>query len=278
MTEQQAAEAPEVEAGEPESLESIAREAGWKPAEEWKGDPPPGGFLSPAQYVKAQAQKASSLSKELSQFRKETERRIERMERQSKAKQEAEREALHKEYNHWIKMAVKAGNTEQFERLTKEKEALDAKAADEPPSLDDMDDDDFVQAFSEAFEPAYPRLQTRFFQDGHAWLLDDDADPEALQTYADILSGDGAFADNLEKADRILRKAFPDKYASEADEPERKTPKRAPVLAPGGRSAKTGGYAARLTPEQRQIAQRNVAEGLFGSIEEWAEVRFRGES
>lgn len=255
-----------------ETLESVARSAGWKPESEWKGDPPPGGFLPPAQFLKAQKTKADSLSRELSQFRKETDRRIERMERQSKAQREREMADLHREYDLYIKAAAKAGDDTEYERLIAEKATLDEQDDDAP-----QDEETIIKGFVEAFEPSYPRLQKTFFDEGHAWLLDDDADPDAMRIYIDAMSADGPFADNLERAEKALRRAYPESYADE-EKPEERPQRRVPVLSPGGRGSRTDSYSARLTPAQREIAQRCVKDGLYGSVEEWAEVRFKGES
>ena len=56
MSEEEVVEAPEVteEVSEPtpEGIEVIAREYGWKPEDEWKGNPPKDGFKSAHEFVK----------------------------------------------------------------------------------------------------------------------------------------------------------------------------------------------------------------------------------
>jgi hypothetical protein len=94
-----------------------------------------------------------------------------------------------------------------------------------------------------------------------------------------------ALGDALDKTDRALRKAYPDRYETEDDdmdeepEPKPKNGKRVPVLVSGSKGAGGGVSAAsRLSPAQREIGARFVKEGLFGSLEEYAEQRIKLES
>ncbi len=287
LLEQEAPAPAAVEAPEPKAddLETVARELGWKPETEWKGAPPEGGFASAAEFIRSQRSKAKNVEKELKKLRSDTEKRIKRMEEQSAKQRAKELADLHKEYDWYIREAVKKGDDATEQKLIKERDAkvAEAKELDEPEEDDEapsIDEDEFVEKFT----PAYPQVQKRFYNDGHAWILEDDADPDAMRVMLDYVDSGIPFADALEKADKALRKAYPDKYADEDDdmddEPEEKpAKKRVPVLAPGGRGAGGGVSAAsRLSPAQREIGARFVREGLFGSLEEYAEQRIKLES
>lgn len=276
----QVADAPEAK---PDDLETVARELGWKPETEWKGAPPEGGFASAAEFIRSQRSKAKNVEKELKKLRTDTEKRIKRMEEQSAKQREKEIAELHSEYDWYIRKAIKEGDEATEKKLIRERDAKVAQAEDVEDADDEpeADEDDYIENFT----PSYPQVQKRFYNEGHAWVLDDDADPDAMRVVLDYVDSGIPFADALEKADKALRKAYPDRYEAEDedmdDEPEEKPKngKRVPVLAPGGRG--TGGgvsAASRLSPAQREIGARFVKEGLFGSLEEYAEQRIKLES
>lgn len=276
----QVADAPEAK---PDDLETVARELGWKPETEWKGAPPEGGFASAAEFIRSQRSKAKNVEKELKKLRTDTEKRIKRMEEQSAKQREKEIAELHSEYDWYIRKAIKEGDEATEKKLIRERDAKVAQAEDVEDADDEpeADEDDYIENFT----PSYPQVQKRFYNEGHAWVLDDDADPDAMRVVLDYVDSGIPFADALEKADKALRKAYPDRYETEDDdmddEPEEKPKngKRVPVLAPGGRG--TGGgvsAASRLSPAQREIGARFVKEGLFGSLEEYAEQRIKLES
>lgn len=270
-------------APEPNDLEKVARELGWKPESEWKGEPPKGGFASAADYIRSQRDHAKNVEKELKKLRTDTDKRIKRMEEMSAKQREKEAKAIHEEYDWWIREAIKKGDDTKEAALIKERDAKvkEAEAVEDKEEGEaDLTEDDWI----EQFQPAYPQLQKRFYEDGHSWILDDDADPDAMRTVLDFVDSGVPFAEALEKADRALRKAYPDNYtadeedeADEQDEPKPRT-KRMPVLASGAKAA--GGKvsaASRLTPAQRAIGARFVEQKLFASLEEYAEERLKQE-
>ena len=261
-----------------DDLETIAREVGWKPEAEWKGEPPEGGFLSPAEFIRHQKVKRDVLAKEISSLRRDTEKRIKRMEEKTAKQREKEISELHEEYNFLIRKAIKEGDEDQEIALIKEREAkvkeAEAIGKDEPE--DEITEDKWI----EQFQPSFPEVQKRFYNEGHAWILEDDADPDAMRLMLDFVDSGVPFAEALEKTDRALRKSYPERYEDDMDEQDEKPArKRVPVLAPGGRG--NGGNvsaASRLTPAQRQIGQRFVDQKLFANLEEYAEQRLKLES
>lgn len=276
----QVADAPEAK---PDDLETVARELGWKPETEWKGAPPEGGFASAAEFIRSQRSKAKNVEKELKKLRTDTEKRIKRMEEQSAKQREKEIAELHSEYDWYIRKAIKEGDEATEKKLIKERDAKVAQAEDVEDADDEpeADEDDYIENFT----PSYPQLQKRFYGEGHAWVLEDDADPDAMRVILDYVDSGIPFAEALEKAGPALKKAYPEQYAAEDEdmddevEEKPKNGKRVPVLAPGGRG--TGGgvsAASRLSPAQREIGARFVKEGLFGSLEEYAEQRIKLES
>lgn len=272
-----------------EDVETIAREMGWKPETEWKGEPPEGGFASAAEFIRSQRQHTKNVERELKKLKSDTEKRIERIEKKAAKDREAAVEkaieSIHDEYNWWIRKAIKDGDESEEQRLTRERNAQIEKAKeagepDEEEGEDEVPEDEWV----EKFKPAYPEVQKRFYADGHSWILDDEADPDAMRVVLDFVDSGIPFAEALEKADRALRKAYPEHYESEddvdeEDEPPRKNGKRVPVLSPGGRG--NGGNvsaSSKLSAEQRAIGMRFVKEGLFASLEEYAEQRLKLEA
>jgi hypothetical protein len=264
-----------------DDLETVARELGWKPETEWKGDPPEGGFASAAEFIRSQRTRAKNVEKELKKLRSDTDKRIKRMEEQSAKERAKAIDDLHKEYDWYIREAVKKGDDATEQKLIKERDAKLAEAKEVETAEDEpeADEDEYIANFT----PSYPQVQKRFYSEGHAWILDDDADPDAMRVMLDYVDSGIPFADALEKADKALRKAYPERYEGEDmdDEPEEKPKngKRVPVLVSGSKG--TGGTvsaASRLSPAQREIGARFVREGLFGSLEEYAHERLKVES
>jgi len=263
-----------------DDVEAIARELGWKPESEWKGKPPEKGFASAADYIRSQRDHAKNVEKEMKKLRSETDKRIKRMEDQTAKQREREIAEIHEEYDWWIRDAIKKGDDGREKALIKERdgkvkqaEAVEEKeeAADEPATEEE---------WVEAFQPAYPELQKRFYGEGHAWVLDEDADPDAMRIVLDFVDSGVPFAEALEKSARALKKAYPDRYEEDEDmdeEPEEKpAKKRVPVLASGAKAGGSGVSAAsRLSPAQRTIGAKFVKDGLFGSLEEYAEERLK---
>jgi len=263
-----------------DDVEAIARELGWKPESEWKGKPPEKGFASAADYIRSQRDHAKNVEKEMKKLRSETDKRIKRMEDQTAKQREREIAEIHEEYDWWIRDAIKKGDDGREKALIKERdgkvkqaEAVEEKeeAADEPATEEE---------WVEQFQPAYPELQKRFYADGHSWVLDDDADPDAMRIVLDFVDSGVPFAEALEKSARALKKAYPDRDEEDEDmdeEPEEKpAKKRVPVLASGAKAGGSGVSAAsRLSPAQRTIGAKFVKDGLFGSLEEYAEERLK---
>lgn len=265
-----------------DDLETVARDLGWKPETEWKGEPPPGGFATAAEFIRSQRDRAKGVEKELKKLRADTEKRIKRMEEQSAKQREKEIAELHSEYDWYIRKAIKDGDEATEKKLIKERDAKVAEAEE----VEDADEDDATvtdeEEWIEKFTPSYPQVQKRFYNEGHAWILDDDADPDAMRVMLDYVDSGIPFADALEKADKALRKAYPEKYASEDDvddEPAPKPAKKMPVLLSGSRGGASGVSAAsKLSASSREVGARLVREGLFGSLEEYAEERLKLES
>lgn len=285
----------QTENGQDNDIETLARELGWKSEDEWKGDPPDGGFASAADFLRSQGSHSKNLKKQLDKLERETQRKIERIEKRAKEKAEKEAEerieAIHQEYDILLRKAVKAGDEEQAAKIVRAKEQAlkDAQGGEdeeedeaEPGAFEGVSDEQFV----ETFEPSYPRLQKSFWNK-HAWVLNEDSEEadEALQLAVDYMNSGVPMTEALEKAEASFSKSFADRYDTEEDDMDEEevetapTPKkRVPVLAPGGRrGGATGSLVSRMTPEQHKIAERNIKDGLYGSKEEWAKIRFAGE-
>lgn len=282
-------ETEEAEPATPEAtIESLAREAGWKSKDEWKGPPPKDGFQEPADYLRSRASRADSLGKELAKFRKDTEKRIKRMEAQSEARRTREIAQLRTEYDQHIRQAVRAGDEDEFERLSKEKAELESLVDDlrEDPEADEDEDSEAAAAKEqqaiERWQPASPGIQKAFWKD-HLWALEDDADPDALRIVLDCVDNSGlSLPEALEKADQRLRRFYADKYvvdepeetetALESDEDVPPPKKRVPVLATAARAATGPGLTTRLTAEQRAAGERFVKDGLFPNLTAYAKA------
>lgn len=148
MTEEAAAQAEVVEQAPARDFEAEARQAGWVPEAEFKGERKPAVFVDAETFVKRGEELIPFIrkeNKELKQQLDETKadfaKRLERMEKVSAKTFEAQQRAHEAEINR-IKSemlsAVEAGDKAEYTRLDKAKDALEKAApkAEEPEKVD----------------------------------------------------------------------------------------------------------------------------------------------
>ena len=162
---QEAPEALEQTENEAEpSAEDIARERGWKPREEWKGDVPSNFMDDPAQYNEVFENSNPRLKQEVEQLRKQLDEFSgfrDQLEQRFKAEKEAEMRALRDE----LRQTASTGDVAKFDKLMERQEQLQAEAA---PQRDEQADFRAWQAEngwyvpgSEEFDPERAALADR---------------------------------------------------------------------------------------------------------------------
>lgn len=287
--------APEIqaEASEDEpSIEDIALEAGWTPAEKWKGDPQK--HVGPAEFMRRMAKSQKSLTGKLTEREQaladresEFQLRLERLEKTAKAATKRQVEQVEAHYQQKLEEAIEAGDKAAVKRTLDERDEAIEKLEDEgPPVVTD-------QQFIENFKPMHASVQKTFWQE-HAWVLEDDDDNEAFGAVEEIIQDEvdkqtggkrmpnaAEMANALEAAEKYLKRAHKGRYETDEDEdmeedepaPVKRKTKRVPVLAGGGRSGQRG-LAGKLPPEAIKAADEGVKDKLWADREEYAKIYF----
>lgn len=246
---------------DPEIVERAIK-YGWKSPDDWKGDPPEQGFVSPEDYlekphvqVKILREQNEALSKSVQEIEarsKDTYDRMDKMYREAAERRKEAHEAEKARIREEMRVAASEADTERYETLEKEYDNL-------PPP--ETADDGFDLAGWKAANP---------------WL---DTDPLAKAyalAVANQVAGVGGGAEQqATAAEREVRKRFPELF-EKAEAPPPPKPSR---VDGGGLAALSGkSMGDRLPPEALAQAKVDVADGLYGSVNDWAKVYFEDET
>lgn len=266
VSSQEAEKAPE------RDWEAEARVSGWVPEEEFKGDKRPAKFLSAEEFVRRGEEitpfikrENQRLKEELEAERKATAERFARMEKMQAETLKRQADA-HKAELDRIKAqkreAAAAGDVKEFDRLEAAQADLEKKApkADAPP-------------------PEVPPALLKFKEANPWYETDSDLTDFALAVSQRLAQDNPAITleDNLRQTVERVKKAFPHKF----EEGKKETTKPAAnghAAVDGGSSfpaAKVkSGPGSKLNAEEKSQAEKDVAAGLYKSVDEWATVYY----
>jgi hypothetical protein len=235
--------------------EAEARQHGWTPQEEFKGDPD--RWTDAETFVKRADEVMPLLKKQNSNLKAQIDQLNRTVKRLAKAEQSAYENAI-KELNDRAENAVESGDIETYRKVNADLTKLQKEAtADVDPKAQDA-------AALDAFDA---------FRENNTWF-----DKGALASASEVEVEARLYADRL--AEKYARQGLPnemepsDFFAKIAEETEarfpllkaKKTREKPPsavagVTAPGaGRSSKTG---ANLPPEARRQAERFFNQGII---------------
>lgn len=251
------------EGDEPTEIERIAMEGGWKPKDQWKGP----GWKPAEEFLRHTAKAAKDSRREA----RDLTERLGALEATSRVTLDRQADAIRAEAKRLKDAAIAKGGKDAIAEV----EEIEKIAADELAKLE-----------TDAKPQKLTALDRRAFAD-HAWMYDDESfsDPDlkadaddAIETYTDtfnrVLKTTGDPAEAHERAGKAVRKAHPDRYEADEEKPEKKPGRRAPDLARGNTSSREGGrnLTAKLGAPEMAAARDAVKRGIYGSVEEWAEV------
>lgn len=250
-----------------ETAEDKASRQGWRPQEEFKGDPdkwvPAEEFLRRGEelmpFLKANS---ARLEKAQEQSRKEIaelKRTIREFgEYHSKTEQRAYERAM-KDLADKQAAAVEANDLATVQETTKEIAELTREVATKPAPKAAKQDEE--PGFAEALEA---------WEDKHAsWLGKDDAMTAAAVRFSDKLAAEGVSKiDALPKIERMMKEAFPHKF--------RNANRDAPAAVAGDtRAARTNGKSwSDLPADAKAQGDRFIKQGLIKSREDYAKDYF----
>lgn len=250
-------------------FESEAREMGWVPQDEWRGDPnrwsdaktfvEKGETFIP--FLQADRRK---LQEKLEAKDAEFEQRLKRMEAMSTKREEAIKAQFDNELQrirNEQRAAVADGDTEKFDALERQRESLSKQSADAFRVEDD--------------EPADPHKsyekKVADWAAENPWYNENFELATKAENYSQFLMRRNPgmqLEDNLRMTAEYIRKEHPEAYGGK---PQRRSPvDSGPQFnsAPNGRKPSKG-YKD-LPREAQEAAQLDVSQGLFKSKEEWA--------
>ncbi len=250
------------EGGEDEAqgIEAKAREDGWRPRSEWRGDPE--DWVPADEYVRQgdpkylrsalreQRKEVRKLAKARETDAKQFAERLDRFEAMNKA----QRAKLYGDIETARRQAVEAGDTAEYDRLNKveadlyEQEQAAGKATAKAEKQGDEPHPD-VQAWVEE-NPWFTRSKPLNLaaQAIHEQLLEDEPGL--------------SIAENLAKTKREVMKRFPEKFGKA---PAKTGGNGHTAVEGGGRipAAKGGKTFADIPAEERSIIKRHIEEGLY---------------
>lgn len=267
-------EAPE---GISQEVQAEAVRMGWRPKEEWKGDPDAwrdadefvkkGREFEP--FVNARLKRENqALQKKIDRQKEDFDRRLGGMDRMYRIAMQQQREAIEERYAERKAAAVETGDREGFEKivaaektaLAKLDEKIKDKGEEEEPKKGGL-----TKSEREAFED---------WQDDNTWFEVDKEMTALANRRFDRIKRDNpdmSFDEALVEVRKAVEDKFPEKFEKKA--------KGGPKVEGGSRLPGGGApdrTASKLPAEARQTGERFVKEGLFKNIEEYAKQYFAG--
>jgi hypothetical protein len=250
----------------PEALEK-AKNLGYVPPEDWKGDPPPGGFKSPEQFLEdgekniaIQRQNMDKLHSELREMRDS----FQDLKAMYAQKSETDRQKAYDEaYNAIVAKQAQAIDEQDSEAF--------AKAENEKRELQETAQKEAQQSAQSTAQDAQLRAMQRYV-DKNPWAASDyvlstelqQAGNWLRQTQPNIAADPDTY---LEEAGKLVRQKFPD-HPAFADQSPPRTPDGGTQIAGGGSRAASGETWQNLPQDAKDAFNRYVKQGLYQDTNE----------
>ena len=269
---------------------SEAKRTGWRPIEEFKGDPdrwtPPDAWVQRAKDVlpiaaaanKKLSGQVDALEQRIAAKESEFEERIARMQRMhedaiSRSRQsiinraEAAKEAAAERGDAAAIRQIEAAKQEQLSETLEQEKVLRAPVEKKPVA------------------PKVPEVVTQWAE-RNPWFMTDEALHTAAVAHDKFLKRTKpglTVEEHLDAVEKHVKRAYPDAFGASTETDDEDDDEPAPVrrsaVASGTRSAGNGGQvqgalARKLPAEAKAAAQRCIAEGLYKNVDEYAKVYF----
>lgn len=250
--------------------EKEAREMGWVPETEFKGEKdrwkPADQFVQDGErilpIVRSQLKRErEEREREKADFAKRTER-LEKMAEENLRVLTERHAAELASIRSKQREAVEAGDLKEFDRLEKAKDGLEKAAPKAEPKVEKED------------AVAVYQGKVAKFKEANAWYETDDV----MTAYADRISGQFAadnpsisFEENTRKTLERVKEKFPDKFKTPAANGHAAVDSGSDFSAVRPK----GTLASKLTAEEKRHAEQAVANKFYDSVEAWAKVYFK---
>lgn len=246
------------EGGGLSEVERLAADAGWKPRGQWKGE----GWKPAEAYLRDSVKAA----RDARRATREMQERMDALEGTHRVTLDRQQEAIVAKAREMKAAAKTVAEVEEIEKIEREELAKLKPEGEAAPAI------------------RLSALDKRAVANNIGWAISDEAfeDPdlaadadEAIELYTDTFNSvkakTGDAAEAHERAGRAVQTAFPDYYERE----ERRPGRRPSGDNVRGFNSERGGArsaAAALPPEAMAAARDCVRRGIYGSIDEYAEV------
>lgn len=265
------------------NYEAEAREMGWVPETEWKGDKKPKKFLSAEEFVERGETVIPILRKKLKEQEGEFADRLSRLEKMTD-KTVAKLLAEHKKEVDALKTerrdAIKAGDVDAVERIDKR---MDDLKAEDPAKMVEK-----AEEAKPAEKPKYvgedgkpvPKEQVTWIEKNPWFTSEFDMNEYAVKISKFNAAGnpDISFEDNMKLVEAAVRKKFPDYFADKSGTDDKPAANGHAAVDgggsfPGAVKSKATLYS-KLPAEAKKMAEQDIAKGLYKTGEEWAKAYF----
>jgi hypothetical protein len=271
-----AAEAAENDDGDDgPSIEDRAREEGWRPRSEWKGDPkswtPADEYLrmGDPKYLRKALREQKEEVRKLAQARAEDAKSVQDRFDRFEALNKAQRAKLYSDIEAARRQAVIAGDTEEYDRQNRNEQRLyEEEEAAGKVSAKPKEQAETPSELSE--------VTLKWVEDNEWFETDQQLHFAAIAINKRIANRNPSMSheEQLEATTAEVRKKFPEKFGE-----------RKPAPKTNGHSAVEGGQRMAAQPkgkgftdipaEERKIIERHVEEGLYKDKAEAAKAYWR---
>ncbi|MEO1503124.1 MAG: hypothetical protein AAFU68_02745 [Pseudomonadota bacterium] len=262
-------ETPETEQTDtPNPAEEKARADGWVSKEEWVAQGKPEGAWRDAAEFNDRGDRIANLERQLEEKDRASQERFRRMEEMNSRALERQRQKAIEEYDAQIKAAATEGDVETVEKAVAERDKLQSEPQQAAPQ-------------QPRFTPEDQQLIANFAAQNRWFQRDQEATELAARTSNRLAAEGKTVAEQLEGAAQAVAAAYG--YAApQTTKTETAKIPEAPAAAVDGGSAnhgrglinKGGSKVSRLPAEAKSQGQRFVKQGLYKSLDEYAEEYF----
>ena len=237
----------EEEEAKPSELDAVARSMGWRPKDQFKGDP---NLWKPAdQYIKAGAEIQRGLSRDLKEMRSTMENITRTNAAIVQSTIAAERDKLVARYNR----AVEDGDAQTSFKVGRQIDTLNEQA------------EELVAPIQQ--RPAPPPPEAQDWVERNPWFNQDPLARDLALNVAERYATAGHSNEaQLQAAEREVRKIYPHLFGASSKPPPE-------VAQPGGRSgsgSKKGTTYADLPREAKTVAKDMAERGVIPNVEAYA--------
>ncbi len=249
--------------------EAVAAARGWKPKDEFRGDPstwvPAKDFLDRNASLQADVRELKTRLEERERSYMDKLSRIERV--TEKVVRQTREDAL-RQIEAAKRTAVELSDTGEYDRLAQEEIKLYDRFREEDKALAAQP---AKQETQETQQPVTLLPETAQWIQSNPWFTTNKAlNQVALGLYEEASERYTSEGDKLKFVDERLAHIYPDRFADKAKKPS----SQMPSLEGGSRMPGGQKQTANLPPEARQAAERFIKKGIIKNVDEYAKMYF----